>query len=98
MSNYLKTIFREYNSFSDEGQYFIDKDGKIYFSLNGQVNCIGKVSYIKYITVVDFDHNISIQGKLITDNDIKTGKYLLTPNSPKLITEYINDNKRNDVV
>ena len=98
MSNYLKTIFREYNSFSDEGQYFIDKDEKIYFSLNGQVNCIGKVSYIDYITVGDFEHNISLQGKLIIDNDIKSGKYLLTPNGPNLITEYINNTKRKDVV
>ena len=92
MKSYLQTIFREFNTRHKNTHYYLDENGNIYFSNNGQINSIGNVSDIDYITIGNFNFNICLQGKLIKNEKVIPGRYLLTSDGPELTTEYKNWN------
>ncbi|MTI58584.1 MAG: hypothetical protein FH762_01120 [Firmicutes bacterium] len=82
---YIKSIFKQYNSVSDSGKYYIDQNDNIYFARKGQMEKIAEKKNIDYFIIGDFNNNICLYGKL--DNQI-AGKYLLTADGPNLTTEY----------
>lgn len=90
MEGYIRSVFRQYNSCSSSGKYYIDQQNNIYFARDGQVEKIAEERNIDYLIIGDFDNNIYLCGRL--DKQL-TGKYLLTSDGPSLTKTYLEEQR-----